>query len=80
MPVDQLAALTELRAVEQAIDLCQRAVANEARVTMLEASDAAQSFRSVTFGFTEAESATIFASALAALEQRQTAIKSDLAI
>lgn len=78
MPVDQLAALTELRAVEQAIDLCQRAVANEASVTMIEASDAAQSFRSVAFAFSVSESAAIFAAALAALEARQVALKSSL--
>lgn len=78
MVVDQLQSLTELRSVELAIDLCQRAISNEARVRMLEASDAAQSYRSVLFPFTPAESATIFEAALGALEARQMALKTDL--
>lgn len=80
MSVDPLSALTELREVERAIDLSRRAVANAAAVTVLQASDAAQSFRSVAFAFTIPESATIFAAALTALEARQAAIKASLAI
>lgn len=60
----------DLNATALAIDLCQRAVLNQASITSIEASDAANCYRSVESLFSVDESAAIFNAAIAVLQNR----------
>lgn len=74
-----VAAAAELQTLTQASDTVKFAIQNAAFITKIEATDAAESYRTVEFKFTVEESAQIYATVQGIVDARAAAAQAKVA-